>query len=152
MNKPASVGTAVQFGALPTYVGYQVRQMQAALFRDFRRITAETGLTPGEFGLLAMVRENPEINQVSLATLYRIDKSTLSLTIKALIRRGLIARARARADRRYLALSLTPAGKKALDQTIRQVEEQERRIDSALRPGERERLLDMLARTTAVFR
>lgn len=148
MNKEAQANLPLNFGDLPSYIGYQVRQAQAAVFRDFRRITAETGLTPGEFSLLALVDGNPNINMVSLVAIYQLNKSTLSLTVDKLIRRGLIDRARQENDRRYYSLFLTPKGRQALDLTRKRVEEQERVMDTVLRPGERDLLIDILKRVT----
>ena len=151
MDSDAIRRPGVEFGALPGYLGYQVRQAQSAVFRDFTRITAELGLTPGEFGLLTMVRQNPGVSQVALAGLYKLDKSTLSISVKGLTGRGLIRRLRGEHDRRYFSLWLTPEGAAVLERVTGRVEEQERMMDAVLAPGERERLLDMLSRIARAF-
>lgn len=141
----------ISHGKLPSYIGYHLRQAQAAMFRDFGRIVRSTGITPGEFSLLSMIEVNPGINQISLARVYRLDKATLSLAVKSLGKRRLICSTRSPADGRYFALDLTPTGRQMLRRVTRRVETQERAMDRALRPGERQRLIDMLARITAVF-
>ena len=143
--------TEVDFGRLPGYIGYQVRQAQSAVFRDLSRTLRETGVTPGEFSLLTMVRANPGINSITLSRIYQLDKATLSLSIKGLAARGLISSTRHANDRRYYALELTPAGRALLQGVTRFIERQERTMDAVLRPGDRERLLDLLQRISRAF-
>ena len=141
----------VEFGRLPGYIGYQVRQAQSAVFRDMSRTLRKTGVTPGEFSLLTLLRTNPGINSITLTRIYQLDKATLSLSIKGLAARGLISNTRNASDRRYYALALTPAGRTLLQGVTRYIERQERTMDAVLQPGERERLLDLLQRISRAF-
>ncbi len=142
---------AVNLGELPSYLGYQLRQAQAAVFRNFAQIMSDLGVTPGEFSLLALVRENPGIHQISLVSVYKLDKSTLSNSIKDLKNRKLIRRVRDQNDRRYYGLWLTEFGEAVLARAIARVEEQERVMDAVLLPGEREQLLSQLSRISRAF-
>ena len=150
-NGPGQDLTGVEFGRLPGYIGYQVRQAQSAVFRDLSRTLRDTGVTPGEFSLLTLLRTNPGINSITLTRIYQLDKATLSLSIKGLAKRGLISSTRHANDRRYYALELTPAGRALLQGVTRFIERQERTMDAVLRPGERERLLDLLQRISHAF-
>lgn len=141
----------VEFGKLPGYIGYQVRQAQSAVFRGISRSIKAIGVTPGEFSLLAMLEANPGINSITLARIYQMDKATLSLSVKGLARRGLITSARDANDRRFYALHLTPKGRAILRRVTRCVEKQERAMDAVLKPGERELLLDALGRIARAF-
>ena len=141
----------VDFGRLPGYIGYQVRQAQSAIFRDISRAIGELGVTPGEFSLLTMLEANPGLNSITLARLYRLDKATLSLSLKRLVGRGLIRTERNEQDRRYYALRLTPAGRKVLQRVTRRIEKQEQAMDAVLKPGEREQVLDLLQRIAGAF-
>lgn len=141
----------IDFGRLPGYIGYQVRQAQSAVFRDLSRMLRETGVTPGEFSLLTLLRANPGINSITLTRIYQLDKATLSLSIKGLVARGLISSTRHANDRRYYALELTPTGRGLLQGVTRRIERQERTMDAVLKPGERERLLDLLQRISRAF-
>jgi len=141
----------VDFGRLPSYVGYQLRQAQSAVFRDLSRTLRETGVTPGEFSLLTMLKANPGINSITLTRIYQLDKATLSLSIKGLAKRGLILSTRHANDRRYYALELTGEGRALLRTVTRRVERQERTMDAALKPGERARLVDLLRRISRAF-
>jgi len=151
MYKANQHSNDIDFGKLPHYLGYQIRRAQTSIFRDFAQITQQAGLTPGEFSLLTMIQYNPGINQVTLARIYGLDKSTLSQAISSLLRRGLLTRTRGTRDRRQNTLRLTPEGEEALALTTVRVEAQETRMDGVLEPGEREALLDMLGRLVAAF-
>ncbi len=151
MAKETTIKKNIDFGKLPDYLGYQVRQTQASVFRDFLRISRETGVTPGEFSLLTMIGANPGINQISLARVYQLDKSTLSYSINALEKRRLIRRTRSADDRRYYSLWLTDDGHSVLQSTTERVEEQERMMDASLKPGERDLLLDLLRKVARAF-
>lgn len=139
------------FGSLLGYLGYQIRQAQAAIFRDLTAATADLDLTPGEFGLLAMIDANPGISQIDLAAIHKLDKSTLSLAVTRLAKRGLIRRARSPDDDRANRLFLRKTGVGLLRGMRERIEVQERTMDAALRPGERELMLDALQRISHAF-
>lgn len=151
--RPTKNGNAaIEFGKLPQYIGYQLRQAQTIVFRDIARSIRSIGVTPGEFSLLSLLNSNPGINSITLASHYRLDKATLSLSIKRLAERGLIESERDEDDRRYYALRLSDTGRRKLRALTRLIEKQERMIDSVLRKGERQMVLDLLSRITEVFR
>src|SRR3972149_1723175 len=135
MKKDGIQLESVDFGRLPGYIGYQIRQAQSAIFRDIARSIRDLDVTPGEFSLLTMLEANPGLNSVTLARIYRLDKATLSLSLKRLVSRGLIQSARSERDRRYYSLRLTPAGRKVLQRATKRIERQERAMDAVLRPG-----------------
>lgn len=141
----------VDFGRLPGYIGYQVRQAQSAVFRDLSRTLRETGITPGECSLLITLNANPGINSITLTRIYNLDKTTLSLSIKRLAERGLIVSTRHANDRRYYGLELTSQGRALQRVVTRRIEKQERTMDAALKPGERGQLLDLLQRISRAF-
>ena len=141
----------VDFGRLPGYIGYQLRQAQSAAFRDLSRNLRQTGVTPGEFSLLTMVKANPGINSITLTRIYQLDKATLSLSIKGLAKRGLLSSTRHANDRRYYALGLTSEGRALLQGMTRRIERHERAMDFVLKPGERALLLDLLQRISRAF-
>ena len=135
-------------GALPTYLGYTIRRAQIALFRDFEQRMAALDVTPGQFSLLTLVDANPGISQVALARVHGLDKSTLTPAVDRLAQRGLIDRQRDPSDRRYYALALTEAGKRALSAVTERVEDQERVMADALSPDDAAQMIDALRRIT----
>ena len=141
----------VDFGRLPTYLGYEIRQAQTAIFRDLQASMARLKVTPGEFGLLSLVEANPGISQVDLAAIYLLDKSTLSLAVSRMVKRGLVERQRNRQDGRYYGLRLRQPGCRLLQRLRAYVEAQERAMDAVLQRGEHRQLLGMLRRVSRVF-
>lgn len=152
-NKPAAGADngELDLGSLSGLLGYQIRQIQTALFRDFVAITERYDITPGQFSLLMLIQANPGVSQTRLTSTYKVDKSTLSLSISVLARRALVHRSRAPDGNRHYALSLSDSGRQLLRRVRERVDVQERRMAALLRPGERERLLDMLARIARGF-
>jgi DNA-binding MarR family transcriptional regulator len=145
---PGNKTRPVNFGKLSSYLGYQVRQAQIAVFRDISDRLKELEITPGEFSLLTLVNNNPDISQTALVKIYNLDKSTLSHAINRLVDRGLIERKRPAHDKRLYALKLTSSGLAVLLKATHEIETQEDIMDHALRPQEREQFLDMLLRIT----
>ena len=152
MNPPRNESPRLNFGRLTGYIGYNVRLAQSAIFRDLSRSLRGLGVTPGEFSLLTVLEANPRVNSVTLSRVYGLDKTTLSLSLKRLTQRGLIQTTRSDDDRRYYALHLTAEGRRLLRRVTGQIERQERAMDAVLRPGERERLLQLLGRIAGAFR
>ncbi len=146
-----SADEALNYGKLTTYLGYQARQAQAAVWRDFPRLMEGIDVTPGEFGLLTLIGANPGINQISLARVYKLDKSTLSYATNRLVKRRLIKRQRDPSDRRHYTLWLTTTGEAKLAAATAKVEEQEGMMDQMLKPGEREQLLKLLKKISHAF-
>ncbi|MCL4746810.1 MAG: MarR family winged helix-turn-helix transcriptional regulator [Burkholderiaceae bacterium] len=143
--------TGILFGPLPGMLGYQIRQAQTAVFRDFATSVSGLEISPGEFSLLTLIDVNPGASQTQLTAVYKVDKSTLSLRISGLVKRGLVRRSRSKTDRRYYALWLAAPGRRLLGKVRQQVDRQERAMAAALGPDEREAMLGMLERIVRVF-
>jgi DNA-binding MarR family transcriptional regulator len=112
-STPARTGEVgkpqVSFDELPSYIGYQVRRTQARIFSEFEAMLKDSDFTPGSFGVLTLIRANPGITQVALASAFGVDKSTMSPVIFRLESRGLIRREVLASDRRRHALFLEAA-------------------------------------------
>jgi DNA-binding MarR family transcriptional regulator len=107
--RAAAAERQLDFAELPTYVGYQVRRAQAAIFGQFETTLADFDLTPGSFGVLTLIKANPGITQVALAAAFGVDKSTMSPVIVRLEKRGLVRREVLLSDRRCHALFFEPS-------------------------------------------
>jgi DNA-binding MarR family transcriptional regulator len=107
-TRAAAAERELDFAELPSYVGYQVRRAQAAIFGQFETTLEDFDLTPGSFGVLTLIKANPGITQVTLAAAFGVDKSTMSPVIVRLEKRGLIRREVLPSDRRCHALFFEP--------------------------------------------
>ena len=146
--RPQKLGdpVSVDLTGLTGLLGYQIRQAQTASFRDLQEPFRDLGITPGEFSLLTIVRDNPQIRQTDLVHVYGLDKSTLSIAVKRLVERGLVDPRKLPDDRRYHGLTLTEEGKEVLLTVTEIIECQERRMEEVLSPGEKDVLMTALRR------
>ena len=78
-----------------------------------------------------------------------IASATMTATLDLLERRGWIRRVANPDDRRSTLIEITPDGKAATDQLLPGIRTLEKSILSALTPGEREHLLELLAKVLA---
>lgn len=140
-------GADLDHGLLPGLLGYQLRLAQRAVFRDFERSAGGLGVSPGRFGLLALVEANPGVSQSRLAQAIGLDRSTMVAVLDQLEARRLVER-RAGPDRRTNGLWLTRAGKRLVAQLKRRIAAHEARIAARLSARERATLFELLRRLT----
>jgi len=136
----------LDFGILPTLVGYHLRQAQISVFQDFAQSMAKKNISPGQFGVLTLIGSNPGRSQSALARAIGIERSTMVAVIDALELRGLVERQPSRVDRRSYALILSSKGDKLL-QTLRPlVLSHDDRITENLTTRERDVIIDLLSK------
>lgn len=102
------------------------------------------------FSALAVVHDNPGLNQSQLAELLGIERPNLVLIVDTLEKRGLVSRTRSEDDRRANTLALTGTGKALFDEARAAVDAHDARATAALTPSERETLIDSLHRIETV--
>jgi DNA-binding MarR family transcriptional regulator len=136
----------IAYDELPTYVGYQVRRAQARIFAEFAATLGGLDFTPGSFGVLTLIRANPGITQVALATAFGVDKSTLSPVIVRLERRGLIRRQVLASDRRHHALFFAAAAEGVFVAARDRIRAFEGALAARLSAAERRELTRLLAK------
>lgn len=141
----ARAGRELDHGVLPGLLGYQLRLAQLAVFRDFERAAGGLGISPGRFGVLALIEANPGISQARLAQGAGLDRSTMVAVLDRLEGRKLLER-RAGPDRRTNGLWLTREGKRLLERLKRRIGEHEARIAARLTATERKTLVRLLRR------
>jgi len=140
---------SVDFGPLAGWVGFNLRMAQEATFQAFSRRSREVGERPGRFATLTIIARNPGISQTELSQANGRDKSSITPVIEDLVRRGLVARKRVRADRRVWRLTLTAAGKKTLATLMRCARVHDRNLDRIIGPRDRARFLAILKKIAA---
>jgi DNA-binding MarR family transcriptional regulator len=133
-----------QLGVLPGLIGYQLRLAQRAIFADFADTVGESGISPGLFGILVVIGENPGLTQQALANAAHLDRSTVVTVIDKLEVRGLVKRHAA--DRRSNGLFLSDEGTALLRRLKRKVAGHERRVVRELSVRERVQLVALLQR------
>ena len=82
----------------------------------FLEETGALGITNTQYGILIVLKRQPGIDQISLAKLLGLDRSTTGMVLGKLEKAGLIGRCIGTHDRRRRNLALTRSGKRMLEQ------------------------------------
>ncbi|MEX1215321.1 MarR family winged helix-turn-helix transcriptional regulator [Saccharospirillum sp.] len=131
---------------LNSLVGYRLRRAQLAYFENFTATCTEQGVTPGLFGILCVVRDNPGLTQTAVANAIDTDRSAMVSAVDKLEKQGLIERRQSDSDRRSYALFLTDEGVRFTENLHRKVLAHEAHFEQVMNKGEKEWLLGMLER------
>jgi DNA-binding MarR family transcriptional regulator len=143
---PARNGDGVRRGMLPSLIGYHLRRAQIAVFQHFAATMGSVEITPGQFGVLTVIDNNPGLSQTQLGTALGIDRSTVVAVIDRLESRGLVIRAVSPSDRRSHALRLSDEGTRLLRELEELVRSHERHIARALSAEDKQLLIELLDR------
>ena len=143
-GRTARIREAPDLGVLPGLIGYQLRLAQRAIFADFADTVGEGAISPGLFGVLVVIGENPGLTQQALANAAHLDRSSVVTVIDKLEDRGLVERRAA--DRRSNGLFLADKGATLLRGLKREVVRHERRVVQNLSTRERAQLVALLQR------
>lgn len=131
--------------------GHLIRRLHQISVSAFATEVAETGsdLTPVQYAALTVLRDNPGVDQITLAGLIAYDRVTISGVLSRLEKRGFLERAVSGTDRRARSLRMTEAGAALLDQLGGAVERAQLRMLEGLSPGEKAIFLELLHKATA---
>jgi len=124
--------------------GFMIRRAHQIAVSLFLEETGALKITTTQYGILFILQQRPGIDQVSVAKLLGLDRSTTGMVVTRLEQDGLIGRDKGLADRRRHRLVLTRAGKAMLERLAEPAERAQARVLSALAPREREKFLAML--------
>ena len=102
---------------------------QEPAFQAFSRRSQEIGESPGRFATLTLIARNPGISQTELSHANGRDKSSLTPVVEDLVRRGLVARKRMRADRRAYRLNRDGGRQEGAHHLTRCARRHERMLD-----------------------
>ena len=136
----------LEFGMLPSLVGFHLRLAQVAVFRDFVETMGSLDVTPGLFAVLVLIEANPGLRQTALAQAVRLDRSTIVPIVDKLENRKLVQRRASLRDRRSNALFLTAEGAALLRRLKTRVTAHEKKLVQRMRPAERDTLVALLDR------
>ncbi|MCP5431725.1 MAG: winged helix DNA-binding protein [Alphaproteobacteria bacterium] len=136
MARKAATKKSASF-KLDTAPGHLLRRAQQFAYDLYMEEVGRSGLTPRQFTVLHAVQQDEGLSQTDLVRKTGIDRSTLADMISRLLKKGLLQRERTKTDQRANAVSITAAGKRALDGAMPKVSKAEDRIlqsvDSKLR-------------------
>jgi DNA-binding MarR family transcriptional regulator len=114
------------------YLGYLLRQAQAAARLTLERALADLGITPPQFVVLTMLRAYPGLSGADLARVALLTPQTVGVIIRNLERDGAIRKTPHPVHGRVLQWTLTRRGGNLLDQCRRRANALERRLTTGL--------------------
>ena len=99
----------------PGYLLWRARHIADSIFTYECR---EFGVTSSQYVVLAVVKDTPGSDQVSISRIAGLDRFTTALVLSNLIKRKLIVRERSATDRRRYSLRLSPQGQEILKRIV----------------------------------
>lgn len=142
----------VDLGFLSDLVGYRIRLVQIAAFKDFEECAKGFGQAPRYYGLLSLIASNPGLPQARLAEAIHLVRSSLVPILDKLQAAGLVERRPSQTDRRTNGVWLTAKGAKIVDTLRPLILDHEERLTAGFTTEERETLLRLLWRVDANLR
>lgn len=136
---PSDVRTAP--GATPVEVGQAYFELHHLMHRIVDRTMSCAGLSFARTKVLMRIANEGPMNQATLAGLLGFAPRSVTETIDALEREGLVTRAEDPQDRRARIVAITPAGRTAHEAAMAVKAEAMTEIFGSLSPAERSSLL-----------
>jgi len=141
---PPAPTELLKLAELNDHVGYFLRRLQVALFKDFIRTLAPVDVRPAQYSILILIAANPGRSQAAIGRALGIERARLARMLHELERRKWIERRAAAGDGRSHALFLTAAGAKALARIKALSARHEAQMVDLIGPKRRMLLLELL--------
>ncbi|SJZ73237.1 MarR family winged helix-turn-helix transcriptional regulator [Consotaella salsifontis] len=134
MSNDDSVAFATTIHVRDTCLCLHAQRAARALARHFDEVFRPLNLTNGQFSLMMSLNRPKPPTLSAVADLLAMDRTTLTAALKALERRGLVAVAADRQDKRVRRLSLTPDGSRLLAEALPLWVKMHRALDEDIAP------------------
>ena len=129
---------------LETLPGHYIRRLQQIAVAIFLEEVEESGITPVQYAALQAARNQPGMDQRTLARNIGLDSSTVAGVIDRLESRGLLQRNSSPDDRRVRLLTITGEGEALLARIVPAMRRAQERILAPLPAGQRAEFMRML--------
>lgn len=143
---------ALNLSALQQTPGFMIRILQLLNFQAFFRHFETLGLSPVEYSILMMVRDNEAVTQSELAAVLKMRLPNLVKILSVMEEAGIIKRKRSARDKRAVELSLSAAGQKRANEAGRLGETFNEHTLAPLSKPERAAFVQMLGRLVEAYR
>ena len=134
----------LKLGELNDHVGYFLRRLQVALFKDFIQTLAPMDVRPAQYSVLILIAANPGRSQATIGRGLSVERARLARMLHELERRKWIERRPSAGDGRSHSLFLTGAGEKALARIKALTARHEAQMVELIGPKRRTLLLELL--------
>ena len=133
---------------MPGHLARRFQQIAVAVFLSEVE-GAGFDLTPVQYAALAAIRQNPGIDQVTLAGLIAYDRTTITGVVDRLVQKGLVVRQASSRDRRARELRITAEGLHTLRRITPAVEAAQQIMLRGLTEKEAQELVRLLRKAIA---
>lgn len=134
---------------MQVFFPYRLAVLAEAVSRTMAAVYADRfDLTRQEWRVLVALSNLARATATEVAEYSTLDKMQVSRAVAEMERKGLIARAEGRADRRTKLLTLTGAGRRLFEAIVPLVLERQRHLIDALEEGERAQLGAIITKLT----
>lgn len=132
----------------PGFLLRRAHQISAAIFLEE---AAGLGITTTQYGTMVVLRARGSLDQVGIATLVGIDRSTTALVVSKLEEAGYIERRDDAVDKRRKIITLSKAGRAMLDRVAEPAQRARERALEPFSPKDAAKFLSLLGRFVDVF-
>jgi len=136
--------------AIYTMPGHLIRRLQQISVSIFAEGMKSEGidLTSPQFAALAILGENPGIDQATLAGMIALDRPTIGGVVERLAGKGLVERKTSETDRRAKRLKLTSAGEVMVERMRPIVVATQKKVLDGLSDEEKEQFTNLAIKIT----
>lgn len=138
-----STGNTNELYGLPAHLIRRCHQIAQGLFHEE---CASHDLTPIHYAILALLKDHEGVDQITLAGLAALNRSTAADVLQRMETAGLLERRANPEDRRVRLVYPTAAGNRLIRKVDGMVQRVQERLLAPLTPAERERFVDYLTR------
>lgn len=132
----------------PGFLLRRAHQISVALFLEE---SAELGLTTTQYGTMVVLRARGSLDQVGIATLVGIDRSTTALVVSKLEDAGYIERRDDTIDKRRKIITLSKSGRAMLERVATPAQRARERALEPFSEADASKFLELLTRFVDVF-
>ena len=125
-------------------VGYFLRRLQVAIFKDFIRTLAPVDIRPAQYSVLVLIAANPGRSQAAIGKALNIERARLARMLHELERRQWIERRLSSGDGRSHSLFMTAAGSEVMARIESLAAQHERQMVKFIGRDLRQLLLERL--------
>ncbi len=136
-------GVAVEYNKC---INFLLTIAQHEVFLLFSESLSHYGITPGQYGVLACLWKNQTLTPKEIATILRVENSTISGVLDRMQKRGLIDRVLNPNNRRSISVQATEEGLALQEPVQKTIEELNERVLHDFSASEREEILTLLHR------
>ncbi len=132
--------------ALPDHLGYWLRKLSHAVSTSFAERLAARGVSVAQWVVLRVLFDGGSFPLKDIVARVEVDQGALSRMVDRLVARGWVRRVADAGDRRAVAISLTPAGRRLVPVLAAEADKNEEVFFSAITPSERREFLRTMQR------